>query len=649
MREKLNTKAFVSIILSALVISTLFVSVGYANHGGDGILWEDWEDGSSDGWSVDGNMLTNDPYHENYHFQIDPDTYSDNRGSNTFTSDSYHTIGFAVKPNSWDTDSSNSWPKFMAKSYSNGRPIEIQIEQGNIYTIDSGGSQVSTGISINLDNWYEIWFTNIDYTNDQFDIEVYNRNGELIGSSSNHAMKTDISDLNGFQFEGYYGAKFSIDYIRANPTETLNSPTSTVSGTVSDGSGNPVSSADIQIENSTNGDIVFTGTTDTNGEYSTDLADGDYTVTASKEKYHSDSSMFTVSGSAVTQNLTIETQEIRGTIQDSNGNLISGSDIIVKDKATGNIVLNETGASTTYEVTVSDGDYWVNVTHPDYKKNETSVSLTSDENTDEFHDVILRMENEVTGKITNSNGDPLQSATVNVSNSNITKETTTDADGVYSFYLKSGDYTINVTKTTYKPYESQISINSSTQLNTIELESKEYNLNLRVSPYMNHSDTQKYVIRFNDDIITENATISASNTSLISINTTMQTLNATNTINDTGEVNITATYQIDGKTITDSQNVTVAPMTIEYVEILSPLYGTLALVSDETIQYLILVIIAGVGVTTMVNAFGGISLMIMSLIIGWIIDYIPEGVLLASLFGGIFIMMNTQLREYRTR
>lgn len=193
---------------------------------------------------------------------------------------------------------------------------------------------------------------------------------------------------------------------------TQESSSSPISGTVTDSSGNQIDQADVRIEDS-GGATVFDSTTDASGAWSTDLGDGDYTLHASKSKYHSTSKSFSVSGSSVTVDATIETQEVRGSIEDSNGNLLSNASVEIKNKSTGTILFDQT-VDQTYAKQVADGDYWVNVSKTDFRTNSTTASLTSGENTDEINDVVLRHNPTVSGVVTDQNGNPASNATVEV-------------------------------------------------------------------------------------------------------------------------------------------------------------------------------------------------------------------------------------------
>lgn len=336
---------------------------------------------------------------------------------------------------------------------------------------------------------------------------------------------------------------------------------------------------------------------------------------------------------------------VSGQITDSNGNGLDSADVKIEDSSGAVVYDNFTNSTGHYSTELEDGDYTLIANKDGYYQDSITFSVSG---MDMNVDLSLSAKPKVTGTIVDTKGEAVDNGTIQLlQNSTVKYETSTNSTGGFSMSVDKGNYTLEFTKDTYYTHNQSIEVQNDTNLGDIEVEAKDYELILRVSPYMNHSDTQDYVVRFNDNVITENATITVSNTSLIYVDNQTLTLNATDNTNISGEVNVTATYVIDNQTLTHSQNVTVSPMEMGYIEILPPLYSTLTIVTDKSIQFLVLAVVAGVGIATVTNAFGGIGLMIISLIMGWIMDYIPLGVLLASLFGGIFIMLNTRMQQYK--
>lgn len=91
---------------------------------------------------------------------------------------------------------------------------------------------------------------------------------------------------------------------------------SSVSGSVADSDGNQIEQSDVTITDQSDGSIVFQGTTDASGAWSTELGDGDYRVEANKDGYHSDSTTFTVAGSAVSGiDLTLTQDTVSGVVK----------------------------------------------------------------------------------------------------------------------------------------------------------------------------------------------------------------------------------------------------------------------------------------------------------------------------------------------
>lgn len=336
--------------------------------------------------------------------------------------------------------------------------------------------------------------------------------------------------------------------------------------------------------------------------------------------------------------------EVTGIVEDRGGNSISNANVRVYQS--GSLVTStSTNNNGNFNLDLEDGSYEVNVTKTGFYSNNSTTFTVPD--TTNLNIKIERIP-AVSGIIINkSSKNPVNNSTVRIFNNSveITNETTDNNDGRFGFSLDNGTYTLNVTHQNYKDYEQTITINGNTSLGDIEITPKEYNLVIGASPWQNHGTVKDYTVWFNDDVITENATTTSSNSTILSVNQTTFTLNATDNTNLTGEINITATYNVDGKTLRASRNVTVAPLEMKYIDILSPLYASFTIAKNTAIQYIVLTSLLGAFVAYVIGCLGGIAIMMISLIIGWVAGWVGLGILLSSVFGGIFIMLNNQIEN----
>lgn len=186
---------------------------------------------------------------------------------------------------------------------------------------------------------------------------------------------------------------------------------------------------------------------------------------------------------------------------------------------------------------------------------------------------------------------------------------------------------------------------SKTDSSTIE-DNISRKLQLRISPYMSYNGSQKYKITFDDgtpENVTANATVTSDNSSVIKVYQSNFTLKATNNENISKRITIRATYTNNSETYYSNKSVTVASLTLDNVGILSPLYSTIAVIGNSYIQYIIFVIIAGIGVTLVINEFAGIGMMLLMVIFGWVAGWLNLGIMISSLFFAMFIFLNSEI------
>lgn len=184
---------------------------------------------------------------------------------------------------------------------------------------------------------------------------------------------------------------------------------------------------------------------------------------------------------------------------------------------------------------------------------------------------------------------------------------------------------------------------------TTTISEDEPTLELRVSPYMKYNESQEYNVVFEDGVpkdVTENATVTSDNPTAINVDDSSQTLNATNDENISKRVTIRAEYTNNSETYYSNKSVTVASLTLDNVEILTPLYATIAIIGNTKIQFIIFVIVIGIGGSIATTEYGGIGLMLLCLIFGWVAGWINVGIMLSSFFFALFIFINSEIDNY---
>lgn len=267
----------------------------------------------------------------------------------------------------------------------------------------------------------------------------------------------------------------------------------------------------------------------------------------------------------------------------------------------------------------------------------------------DIFDGVLQVDKpEITGKV-KSNSVSIENANVeiiNTSTNTVVTSTKTDSNGSFSLNAENDTYKLKVSKETYKTYTDNITVSGDTDLGVIELTAKEYELEFHITDWLNYSASSEYRVYFNDEAITDNATVTVENTTLFTVDSTNNTVTATNNTSIFGRSNITASYTVDNQTLNVTKTITVSPLEPEYIDLLPPLYATFAIIGNVEIQYLLLAIVGGIGVSIAVNSFAGISSLELFIIIGWVAGWVSLGVVLSGLFAAILIMLNTQLGLY---
>lgn len=179
--------------------------------------------------------------------------------------------------------------------------------------------------------------------------------------------------------------------------------TNTVSGTVTDSDGKAIDGATVTVEET--GDST---TTDSNGQYSFNLDDGTYTITASETGYNDNSETVTVSGSDVTGvDITLYGDFVSGTVLDPNGDPVDGATIETNQSARS----TTSDANGNYEIELLHGTHTLTANKSGYEDGINEVSL-SGANVSDLN--ITLGGNTISGTVTDQNGNPIANATVEI-------------------------------------------------------------------------------------------------------------------------------------------------------------------------------------------------------------------------------------------
>ncbi|MDZ7729947.1 MAG: carboxypeptidase regulatory-like domain-containing protein [Natrialbaceae archaeon] len=324
----------------------------------------------------------------------------------------------------------------------------------------------------------------------------------------------------------------------AGDTTELNLTVSTIpgtlTGTVTDGSGTPISGATVQTG-------AGSDTTDGSGGYTITLAPGSYTVTAAATSYQNASAAVSiVSNTTTTQNFSLspENGTITGTVTDESGTPLA------------NATVDADGISTTsdgsglYSLNVTPASYNVTASQPGYVSNTTTVSVSP--GATETQNFSLAAQNgTISGTVLEPSGAAVAGATVTIDSSG--QSTTTAGDGTYTLTgVSAGTYNLTASLTDYDdgtatgvtvaPGASVTDVNLTVTPQVTDLSIALANSTLTIG-----NTTQATVTATWANGTTANATSAAT---LSSGNTTVATVSGAGvvTANAAGQTNITATY-----------------------------------------------------------------------------------------------------------
>lgn len=219
-----------------------------------------------------------------------------------------------------------------------------------------------------------------------------------------------------------------------------------VAGTVIDLDNNkPISEVTIKI-----GDISTQ--TDTAGKYQLSLKPGEYTVTASSDKYISQDQKVTIKTEEITTlnfMLELKSGTISGSVTDlDTGKPISGAAVMAGGTSVG------TDASGNYQLPIKPGDYTVTVLAEKYVQQVRIIAVKPDEIAKLDFKLELKQGN-VTGIVINADtGEPIPGATVKIGVVSIQ----TDTLGKYQLTLKPGDYAVTASADKYIQKDQKVSV-----------------------------------------------------------------------------------------------------------------------------------------------------------------------------------------------
>lgn len=350
--------------------------------------------------------------------------------------------------------------------------------------------------------------------------------------------------------------------------------------------------------------------------------------------------------------------------QSDNVNDISTEDNISYyiDLATGQAGVSTDGNNRGVLTTDITGSYTgsvdtVTITH-EYQYSEGSSGSFGDTKMDYTNITGLEFEEqfEINGTVKTIDDTPIENANVTLSTG---KTTTTDSNGQYSMDVFPGSYDVTGNKTGFQDNTTSVTVNDSDVTQDIILQSKN-TLVLDTVSFLEHGDTAPYSVTFRYSVngtgidVTDNATVTSADPANLSVNTSSNRVEATGDTSVNKKILVTASY----RNTTDSQNVTVATLEMENLDILPSSYRFSVLVGDPggfggtelTFFVLIIATLLGAYATHISTAFSGLGVGLVVMIVGYAGGFVSAGIVLVSLWMTIFIGLNISSNlEFPTR
>ncbi|MDW7679663.1 MAG: carboxypeptidase regulatory-like domain-containing protein [bacterium] len=243
--------------------------------------------------------------------------------------------------------------------------------------------------------------------------------------------------------------------IKTNQNIDMSSAAAAISGKII-GNGNTIAIAKvIAIQNS---DSIVTYS-DYTGNFFFSIAPGIWKLIAQKEGFQ-ENSLQNIAVQAnqklqgVDINLVPNSATIKGVITDSQGNHLTQATIICNERKLAAISTTDGN----YSLSLSPGTVTLTASKSGYLSQTTNVTITNGQS--QTINFLLDKLAALSGKITDTNSDPINQAEVFVFQSADTTTTYTDYNGDYQLFLSGGTYLLQADKIGYTQVQQQITIPS---------------------------------------------------------------------------------------------------------------------------------------------------------------------------------------------
>lgn len=249
----------------------------------------------------------------------------------------------------------------------------------------------------------------------------------------------------------------------------------------------------------------------------------------------------------------------------------------------------------------------------------------------------------VVGTVRDTTGQPLANTRVEI-NGTVDQ---TDISGEFSVPVggTTGDtVVVNVSREGYINETESVTLAGATTTENFNL--TEARMTFNSPQYLRHGQESGYTVtailgnetRTN---VTDEAFVTSTNTSVVTVDEQRQVLVATNDTNVNRRVDVVAQWDDpDGDTRVEEQEVTVSNSTVENFDILPPVWQINAVMSDSSIQIILVALLLAVAATLFSTSFAGLSIGTLTIIVGWLGGWADTGLVLTAIALAAFIGLN---------
>ena len=310
-------------------------------------------------------------------------------------------------------------------------------------------------------------------------------------------------------------------------------------------------------------------------------------------------------------------------------------DLVITDK-NGNTIHESGGYAAASSIDSEMDVKWTPSTYPDLHIDNLTI------------DAYSLSDPEIVGEVSGPRDTNIGNVSITVTNSTGTEvaNTTTNAIGEYNVTVPAGDLNISYSRDLFETKNRSVQIEKGEiKVVNVQLERLNDRIDFEIPNYLRHGQEANYTVSAEQNgawsDVTDQATVTVSNTSVVQVDSNRQVVEATSDISVNNRVEVTAQYTADnGDVLSTTEEVTVANNTVENFDILPPTWQVNAVMMDSSIQIILVAVLLAVAATLFATSFAGLSIGTLTIIVGWLGGWADTGLVLTAIALAAFIGLN---------